>query len=175
MTQIQDDNKSFLHENNAKGNTDCNTDNDNNNSIILTCIDNNNRERLIQELNALKNSRFHDASSHKEKVIDYFNRTSILPSKIFDNHNSILHRKQVIMWDMLDQYISSSRPNTNMVERVGSTCTHHVLWLQDEKNALWKSKTANHSFRGSKKYPKIAKYMEKYQSRVNRILEFLKK
>jgi hypothetical protein len=98
-----------------------------------------------------------------------------LPSKVFDNHDSILHRKQVSMWNMLDQYVPSSRPNANMVERIGSTCTHHVLWLQDEKNALWKSKTSNHHARGSKKYPKIAKYVEKYQTRVNRILEFLKK
>lgn len=133
------------------------------------------KEKLIDELNALKNTKFHDSLPHKERVLDYFNRTLILPSKVFDSHNSILHRKQMIMWDMLEQYVPSSRPNANMVERVGSTCTHHVLWLQNEKNAMWNSKTANHSIRGSKKYPKIARSMEKYQARVNRILEFFKK
>lgn len=60
----------------------------------------------------------------------------MVTSKNSGEARSVLFRKHILMWQMLNQVKTSSIPTASMVERVGAASTHHVLWLADEGDSL---------------------------------------
>jgi len=113
------------------------------------------------------------ASSPNPIYDQYFEGRAMLAGKVFDNPRSVQFRKHLIMNTWLQETKPSSIPSSKSVERRGTCMNFHVLWLQNEGNALRES--ALYRQRAQRKMQAADAIIKSYLNKVNSVLNKLRK
>ena len=100
----------------------------------------------------------------------YFSNAHLLASTVYDNPRSILFRKHLAMWQLLDGTKPSSMPTAELVERTGSRAVHHVLWLKDEGASLRGSISYREGKRGAPRTLRAEAFVRQHLNRLHRAL-----
>lgn len=105
---------------------------------------------------------------------EFFKGRALLSGKVFDDPRSIQFRKQLQTNTILLETKPTSIPKAAMIERKGSTMTHHVLWMQNEGTALRESSTYRSPMRAVARTRKTEDAIRRYLNNVHSMMKRLR-
>jgi hypothetical protein len=105
---------------------------------------------------------------------EFFKGRALLSGKVFDDPRSISFRKHLQTNSMLLETKPSSLPKASMVERRGTTMTHHVLWMRNEGSAVRESSTYRSPLRAVSRTRKTENAIRKYLNGVHLMIKRLR-
>lgn len=110
----------------------------------------------------------------KNPIFDrFFSNAYLITTQTFDDLRSVIFRKHKAMWDHLAEAKPSSVPTADLVERTGNQAVHHVLWMQDEGQALRDSISYRDGRRGAVRTRRNEMAVREYLNRLYRALSRL--
>lgn len=101
----------------------------------------------------------------------FFRLNGFVPMRTFDGSKSTLHRKQHLLWTMMEDTKPTSATSAALVERIGRVCRHHVFWLRDEGSALHESSSMRGRLRGPVRTELSDQILRTYLNRVYTVLD----